>query len=148
MSKIKKREEVDSKYKWDLSKIYSSMDEINKDIELVKEKTNDFLKYKGHLLDSSNSLYEATEDYFSIARILDKLIVYSHMKSDEDKAVAKSEELVGKIDRFSDEISEKLAFYSPELLEKDYELVEKYISENSNLEKYSFMFNSCKIISY
>ena len=68
-------------------------------------------------------------------RIMDKLIVYAHMKSDEDKSVAKSEELVGKIDRLSDEISELLAFYTPELLENDYELVEEFIEENDDLKK-------------
>lgn len=140
MSKIKKRDEIDNKYKWDLSKIYKDLDEVNKDIEVLKQKTEDFQKYKGHLLDSSENLLNATEDYFKLARILDKLVVYSHMKSDEDKAVAKSEELVGKVDRFCDEISEKLAFYSPELLENDYELVKKYIEENDNLKKYDFMF--------
>ena len=140
MSKIMKREEVDDKYKWDLTKIYSSDEEIAKDMKLVKEKANDLLKYKGKLTSSSDNLLKATDDYFDLMRIMDKLIVYAHMKSDEDKSVAKSEELVGKIDRLSDEISELLAFYSPELLGNDYELVEKYISENDGLKKYDFMF--------
>ena len=103
MSKTKKREEVSEKYKWDLSKIYSSEEEINNDIEKIKELTEDFLKYKGKLTESSGLLLSATNDYFSLTRILDKLIVYSHMKFDEDKSVSKNEEIMGKIDKLCDE---------------------------------------------
>ena len=140
MSKTKKREEIDNKYKWDLTKIYKTEEEINKDIELVKEKSEELLKYQGHLTDSSDYLLNATEDYFSLMRIMDKLIVYANMKSDEDKAVSSSERLVGIIDKLVDETLEKLAFYTPELLEKDYSDIEKYIKENKSLEKYAFMF--------
>lgn len=140
MSKTKKREEIDSKYKWDLTKIYKNEEEINKDIEIVKEKTNELLKYQGHLTESSDTLLKATEDYFSLMRVIDKLIVYANLKSDEDKAVSSSEKLVGIIDKLVDEISEKIAFYTPELLEKDYSVIENYIEENECLKKYTFMF--------
>lgn len=140
MSKTKKRDEIDNKYKWDLTKIYKTEEEVNKDIELVKEKTEEVLKYKGIIMKDSKTLEEVTEKYFSLIRIMDKLVVYSHMKSDEDKSLSSSEKLMGKIDKFTDEIEEKLAFYTPELLESDYEKVKKYIKENTNLEKYDFMF--------
>ena len=84
-------------------------------------------------------LLKATEDYFSLMRIMDKLIVYANLKSDEDKSVASSERLVGIIDKLADDVLEKTAFYTPELLEKDYSDIEKYIEENKSLEKYTFM---------
>ena len=140
MSKTKKREEIEKQYKWDLSKIYETEEEINKDIEEVKNKTKELVEYKGKLLESSETLREATDKYFETMRILDKLIVYTNMKYHEDLSIGKSEALVGKIDRFCDEISEKLAFYSPELLENDYKIVKKYIEENDSLKKYDFMF--------
>ena len=139
MSKTKKREEIDSKYKWDLSKIYKTEEEIKKDIELVKEKTNEIVKYQGHLTENSNMLLKATEDYFSLMRVMDKLIVYANLKSDEDKSISSSERLVGIVDKLVDEVLEKTAFYTPELLEKDYSDIEAYIKENKELEKYTFM---------
>ena len=140
MSKTKKREEIEKQYKWDLSKIYETEEEINKDIEEVKTKTEEMVSFKGKLLESSETLREATDKYFETMRILDKLIVYTNMKYHEDLSIGKSEALVGKVDKFCDEISEKLAFYSPELLENDYEIVKKYIEENESLKKYDFMF--------
>ena len=55
-------------------------------------------------------------------------------------SVSSSEKLVGKLDKLTDQISEKLAFYTPELLTHEYSEVEKYIKENKNLEKYTFTF--------
>ena len=43
------------------------------------------------------------------------------MKFDEDKSVSKNEEIMGKIDKLCDETSEKLAFYTPEVLSEDYD---------------------------
>lgn len=140
MTKPRKREEVSDKYKWDLSKIYKNEEELNKDIEVIKTKVEELLKYQGNLVKDSKNLEEATNKYFEISRLIDKIIVYSHMKRHEDLSVSKNEALVGKVDKFSDEISEKLAFYTPELLNEDYEIVEKYLKENPNLQKYAFMF--------
>lgn len=140
MTKPRKREEVSDKYKWDLSKIYKNEEELNKDIEVIKTKVEELLKYQGNLVKDSKNLEEATNKHFEISRLIDKIIVYSHMKRHEDLSVSKNEALVGKVDKFCDEISEKLAFYTPELLNEDYEIVEKYLKENPNLQKYAFMF--------
>lgn len=136
----KPRKEINDKYKWDLSKIYNSEEEVSSDITKVRELTKDYGKYKGKITSNSDTLLSATEDYFKISRLLDKLIVYSHMKFDEDKAVSKSEEIMGKIDKIADEVSEHLAFYTPEVLGEEYEKVQKYIIENKQLDKYTFMF--------
>jgi len=90
MSKAKKREEISGKYKWDLSKIYKSLDELNNDVEEVKVKIKELLKYKGRLLESSKTLLEATDKYFETMRIVDKLVVYSNMKYHEDLSLSKS----------------------------------------------------------
>ena len=140
MTKPKKREEVSDKYKWDLSKIYKNEDALEQDITKIKEKIQQLLKYKGILTENSKNLENATVKYFEISRLMDKIIVYAHMKHHEDLSISKNEALVGKVDKFTDEISEKLAFYTPELLNEDYEKIENYLKENSNLQKYNFMF--------
>ena len=136
----KQRKKISDKYKWDLSKVYSSSDEVKADIKKLKTMVDDYLKYKGKITGSSDMLLKATDDYFALARILDKLIVYSHMKFDEDKGVSESESLMGIVDKFADEVSEKLAFYTPEVLSADYDKIKNFIAGNESLEKYSFMF--------
>ena len=140
MEKEKLRDEVEAVYKWDLSKIYKTKEEIETDITLVQDLTKEMLTYKDHLMDNSTVLQEATDKYFNLMRIIDKLVVYSEMKFHEDMQISENEALTGKISKMLDEISEKLAFYTPELLKHDYKDVEKYIEENKNLKKYQFTF--------
>ena len=57
----KTREEVPEKYKWDLSKRYKTVEEWQKSTNEIKNKIEDFKKYRNHIFDSSEKLYEALE---------------------------------------------------------------------------------------
>ena len=70
------REKIEECYKWDLSKIYSSIDDFRSDMQLVKEKMNDFSKYKDMTYDE-NTLYEVISLYMETSSILNKLDVYT-----------------------------------------------------------------------
>ena len=43
-------------------------------------------------------------------------------------------------EKINDQISDRLSFVSSEILSNDYDLILKYIDENSKLEKYRFYF--------
>ena len=54
--KDKTRDEIDEKMKWDLSKIYSNLDDWQKDFDYILNKQDDYLKFKGKLNNSENIL--------------------------------------------------------------------------------------------
>lgn len=110
MEQIKKREEIDDLYKWDLNKIYNSKKQIENDIATIKKLISKFQKYEGKLLESAKNLLDATKIHFDIIRLIDKLTVYSNMLYHEDMSCSKNQILVGKISKLSDEVFEKLAF--------------------------------------
>ena len=66
-------------------------------IKKLKEKVDELLKYKGHLLDSSDTLYTSTKTYYDLSRIMERLYVYANLKLHEDMAVSKNQVLVGKL---------------------------------------------------
>lgn len=134
----KLRCEVENDYKWDLEKIYKNEEEIQEDIEFVKEKTEKLLKYKGKLCENSNTLYEAIKLYYEVSRKLDKLVVYSNMKYHEDMALSRSKVTVNKIEKLNDEIASKLSFFTPELLKQEKSTIDKFIKENELLQEYKF----------
>ena len=39
MSELKKREEIDDKYKWKIDKVYKSIEDFEKDFEEVKKRS-------------------------------------------------------------------------------------------------------------
>jgi oligoendopeptidase F len=134
----KTREEVPNEYKWDLSKMYKSNEEVEKDIEEVKKITKEILEYKSHILDSSNSLHEFLKLTEKQDRIINKLYVYSKMNLDVDTKNNKNKALKMKIEKLSESLSEEFSFIEPEMMATDYETVKKYIEENKKLEEYKF----------
>ena len=134
----KTREEVPNEFKWDLNKMYDSSDVIEKDIEEVNKLTDEILKYKSHILDSSESLYDFLKLTEKQDRILTKLYVYSKMNLDVDTKNNKNKSLKMKIEKLSESLNEKFSFIEPEMMECEYEKVEKYIKENEKLKEYKF----------
>ena len=73
------RKKIDNKYKWDLSLIYKTEEEFNKDIKLLKNMVNDFKKYENHTMDSANLLYESNKLYNDIIRLSNKIYTLSNI---------------------------------------------------------------------
>ena len=134
----KTRNEVPNEFKWDLAKMYNDSNEIDKDIEEVKSLTQEIKKYKSHILDSSNSLYEFLKLTEKQDRILTKLYVYSKMNLDVDTKNNTNKALKMKIEKLSESLNEEFSFIEPEMMEGSYEKVKEYIKENDNLKEYNF----------
>lgn len=139
MKKIKQRCEIDDSYKWDLSKIYSSNDEIDDDLDKVLLLTKEFCSYEGHLLDSSTNLLDGINKYYEVMRLIDKLVVYANMKHHEDMSITDNLALVKRIDGVCDKVFSDISFFTPELLKSDYSLIDNYMKENEELKKYEFV---------
>jgi len=134
----KTRNEVPNEYKWDLSKMYNSIEEVENDIKKVNELTPKILGFKSHIMDSSYSLYEFLKSTEEQDRILNKLYVYCKMAFDVDTKDNNTKSLKMKIEKLSEGLSEKFSFIEPEMMESDYETVLKYIEENEKLSEYKF----------
>ncbi len=129
------REKIEECYKWDLSKIYSSIDDFRSDIQLVKEKMNDFSKYKDMTYDE-NTLYEVISLYMETSGILNKLDVYTSLLSDEDTGINKNRELKEEVSNLSSEFISKTYFIEPNILKIGYNLIEGYYKKNEKLLEY------------
>ena len=129
------REKIEECYKWDLSKIYSSIDDFRSDMQLVKEKMNDFSKYKDMTYDE-NTLYEVISLYMETSSILNKLDVYTSLLSDEDTGINKNRELKEEVSNLSSEFISKTYFIEPNILKIGYNLIEGYYKKNEKLLEY------------
>lgn len=138
MKKEPKRVEVKKEDKWDLESMYQSIADWNKDYEKVKELEKEIKKYKNHLLDNGKTLYDFLVYSDKIELILENLIIYANMKSDEDTTNTEFIALKGKIENLSVQISEEFSFFTPELLKTDYSTIEKFYKECPELKEYEF----------
>lgn len=138
MKKQKKRDEIEEKYKWDLTTIYKNDEEFLKDLENIEREISNFQKFKGHILDDSNSLLEYLKYNDEFTRKISKLYYYAHLNHDSDTTNIKYQEFVGKVANLFTKLSEETAFVNSEMYQKPFSLVKKYIEENKNLEQYRF----------
>lgn len=133
------RKDIDKTYKWNLEDLYSSIEEYNKDIEVLGKLVSEFIEYKGKILESDETLLNALLLQEKIDMITNRLYVYINMKLHEDMRVGTFQELAGNLDIILAAVNEKTSFFIPELLDSDYSLVKEYISKNKDLKRFEFL---------
>lgn len=126
------------KYKWDLSKIFKDEKEFYDAINKIKTNLNKLSKYKGHILDSKNSLYEfyILDDETSL--LCDRVYVYSYLGYYDNTSDVKFQEYKEKATSIVHKYSTIVSFVIPELQSKEYEYVLKLIDGDSRFDKYRF----------
>ncbi len=129
------RESIDVRYKWDLEKIYGSIDDFRKDIDFVYQKINEFDGYEDVKLNADN-LYELISLVMEVSRVIDKLQVYTSMLNDEDTSINKNRELKEEVNNLYSEYIKKSYFVTPNILKLSYSDIEKFIVENGKLAEY------------
>lgn len=126
------------KYKWDLSKIFKDEKEFYDAINKIKTNLNKLSKYKGHILDSKNSLYEfyMLDDETSL--LCDRVYVYSYLGYYDNTSDVKFQEYKEKATSIVHKYSTIVSFVIPELQSKEYAYVLKLIDGDSRFDKYRF----------
>ena len=134
-----KREEIEEKYKWDLSKMYKNKEEFQKDFQEVKQSLPEIEKYKGKFLENAEIFLEFMNLLEKINRKLEKLYTYAHLAVDVEPENAEMQELNANILGLAEETANKTVFIDLEIL-KNEESAKKVI-ENENCKKYTNMIN-------
>lgn len=136
-SKIPRRSEVSSEYKWKLEDIYTSADLWEDDYRKVKELASKLSEYKGSMNQSSTRLLECLNADAEMSRLFEKVYVYAQMKSHEDTADAFYQGLADRADSLGTLVSSANSFIVPEILEMPGEVLDQFINENEDLAFYS-----------
>ncbi|MGT2681866.1 oligoendopeptidase F [Streptococcus porci] len=134
------RSHLDEKYTWDLTSVFPTDEAWEEELAELATDVEVAQNLAGHLLDSSDSLFQTTETYMGLMRRLEKLYVYASMKNDEDTTVAYYQELQAKASALYAKLSETFAFYEPEFMALSEETYAKFIAEKPELELYHHHF--------
>jgi len=135
--KLKTRDQLDSMYKWNVEKMYKGSAEWEEEFETLKSKAPKMQKFSGKL-GTAEELLSFLESNVEIERLLDKLLVYAHLRGDEDTGNAKFQVLKNKIDAYGAEVSSFTAFFIPELLELKEGAIDEAINKLPKLKVYEF----------
>ena len=121
---MKKRNQIEEKYKWNLEDIYKSEDELMADIEKLKSYPEKLANYKGKLKKVNNCL-EFFELSTKVSKIIERVEIYISLKLSEDLEDNKFQELSSIVSYIAKNLSVATSFEEPELLSYG----EKYINK-------------------
>ncbi|WP_285753689.1 oligoendopeptidase F [Parageobacillus sp. G301] len=133
---------IDAKYEWNLADIYSSETEFHRDYQAVVAALPKLSAYEGKLARASNvaKLFALNE---RIARKLEKLSLYAHLKQDlniEDETAAR---LKAKVEILISDYAAKKAFIEPELLSLSERTLAK-LQKSKPLKPYRYYFEELR----
>ena len=137
MEKQLTRSEISNEYKWDLTPIYKSDKDWEKDLEKAKKEIKKISKFND-LLSSSKRLLEYIEYDEEVERLLYKLYYYAHLNHDSDTTNTKYQKMVKNISDVLTEYSSLGSFVTPLFMKTDYSVIEKYYKEEPKLKEYEF----------
>ena len=135
------REEIDSKYKWDLSSMFPSDEAFEAGLEELKAYCPKLLAFKGKISTSAQDLLEFLQLEDQMNLLLYKIINYAERKSDEDTRVAKYQAYVANATSAYTQVGEATSWFAAELLAIPAESVEKFYAEAPALEFYRRKLN-------
>lgn len=134
--KLLTRDEVAAKYKWNLTDIYSSDEDWEKDFRWVEENLTGYKIYEGKVGKDAESLLSCLKFDDSIGIKVERLYLYAMLSKDSDMKVARYQAMDENIKSLSVKLSAAASFIKPEILNIPDEVLQQFISQNSDLHLY------------
>ena len=113
------REEIEDKYKWDLTHIYSENEEWEKDFSWIEKNLNGYDQFKRKLNSGADTLLACLKFDDSIAIKIERLYLYAMLAKDSDLRENTYQALDDRIKSLYAKVSAISSFIKPELLEID-----------------------------
>jgi len=132
----KTRAEVPEKYRWNLSLMYASQDAWEQDFKKIDSLTQTIEAFRGKLAESATQLKKAFDAETELSLMLENLYSFAHHRSDEDTRDTTNLGYMGRIGSKATEVSARLSWMDPELLETSVEKL-KLLQNDPLLKDYS-----------
>lgn len=120
------------KYKWDLTALFPDGEAFSAAVGEVRKKLDETVAMKP--LTAENALEILRAESF-ISEIFDRLYVFTHLKSDEDKRDSASQKRASEIEMLGVEIGSELSFISPALSALSDEELDKIAAEDGRFSR-------------
>ena len=130
------RKDIDSKYKWDLTKIYPTEESFKADFAEVEAIIKNYPTHEKEMCKSAKGLLAALNDEARIDYIISKLWTYAHLHFATDNANNLHQARVGRVRSLAIAASSASWFVSPYILRLDEKTVEEWFKEEPALETY------------
>ncbi len=113
---IPERSQIPASDKWDLSTLYKSDSDWEKDLSLIPSLTAKFTSYKGKLGQSSQSLLEALKAFEDLYKKLETVYCYASLLHSGDESDSSAQDKEGRASMAYANAGAEGSWFSPELM--------------------------------
>lgn len=139
-NEVPERKDIPENLRWNLEAIYPTFDDWQKAFDETAANIDTLRSYEGRLGEGSGILLEFIKAEEEASLELEKLYVYTTMKSHEDLRESKPMELAGLAESLTVKYSAALAFFEPEILALPHDYINDCIKNEHELTRYEFFF--------
>lgn len=121
------RSEVEEKYLWDLTPMYSSWDAWKKEIKIPD--ISQIEKLKNSLNENKESVKKVLDTSFALARAIDKLYTYAHLQHDSDGDDEEGKKALQEALQLATKFQSASSWIEPEILKIKEEVLRAWLQE-------------------
>lgn len=142
MEQVKLRNQIEDKYKWDLTPMFASDEKWQEEFDALSAKLPMLDEYAGKL-DCEENILACLKLSDELSASYGELYVYAYQRRDEDAGVAKYCAMCDKVDALGVKLGEKSAYITPELTALDGEFL-LALSRKEEFADYDYQL--CEIV--
>lgn len=142
MEQVKLRNQIEDKYKWDLTPMFASDEKWQEEFGALSAKLPRLDEYAGRL-DCEENILACLKLSDELSASYGELYVYAYQRRDEDAGVAKYCAMCDKVDALGVKLGEKSAYITPELTALDGEFL-LALSRKEEFADYDYQL--CEIV--
>lgn len=142
MEQVKLRNQIEDKYKWDLTPMFASDEKWHEEFDALSAKLPMLDEYAGKL-DCEENILACLKLSDELSASYGELYVYAYQRRDEDAGVAKYCAMCDKVDALGVKLGEKSAYITPELTALDGEFL-LALSRKEEFADYDYQL--CEIV--
>ena len=136
------RAEVPDECKWDLTHLYATPDDWEKDFAAVEAEIPKIKPTcEGKLASSPELMLECLDGTYTILEQLYKLYVYAGRDFDQDQSLDETKVRSGRIQMLVPTFADQVSFMDPEILAMDKAVIDGWMAENADLAGYRYYFD-------
>ena len=120
------RDEIDERYRWDLSSIYADDEAFLGALDKAREYPEILAAYRGKISTSAEDLLACLRASDEVGVELGKLVNYAQRKLDEDTRNATYQDYSAQVISVYTEVSSATSWFAPEILKLDDEQIERF----------------------
>lgn len=139
--KLPLRKDVPEKLTWDLTTVYKTDADFEKDFSAVQDQLPVIAQLAGSLENGADALLKATSFYLDLNRKLEKVYVYAQLKNDQDTSETKYQAMLSRVESMVAKFGAAVSWFDPELLTLSESTMKQYYDQEPKLIDYKRLFD-------